>query len=60
MIVGLEAVAGIVVASLAAGFGVGRIKSVKTASAIKAELDNVGDSALAEVKALAADVRKHL
>jgi hypothetical protein len=47
-------------ALLAAGFGVGRIKSVKTASAIKAELDKVGDSALAEVKALAADVRKHL
>ena len=47
-------------ALLVAGFGVGRIKSVKTASAIKAELDKVGDSALAEVKALAADVRKHL
>ena len=47
-------------ALLAAGFGVGRIKSVKTASAIKAELDKVGADVSADVKELVAAIKKHV
>jgi hypothetical protein len=49
-----------VVAALAAGFGLGRVKDAKKLAAVKAELVKVENSVSTEVKKLVADVRKHL
>jgi hypothetical protein len=42
------------------GFGVGRIKSAAKLAAIKAELEKVEASAVADVKALAAKIKSLL
>ena len=50
----------VVVASLAAGFGIGRIKNASKLAAVSAELDKVATSTVAEVKTLVADIKAKL
>ena len=58
--VGFEALVGIVVASLAAGFGLGRIKSKATVSAIESDAKKAGTDVVSGVKDVAADIKKKL
>jgi hypothetical protein len=55
----VPSVAGVVL-SLAAGFGLGRVKDAKKLAAVKAELEKVGADAVAEVKKLVADLKAKL
>jgi hypothetical protein len=49
-----------VVASLVAGFGLGRVKNVAKLAAVKAEVVKVENSAVAEVKSLVAAIKAKL
>lgn len=57
---GLGALAGLVGASLAAGFGVGRIHSKATVSAIESSVKKAGADVETGVKDVAADIKKKL
>jgi hypothetical protein len=50
----------IVVAALAAGFGLGRVKNAAKLAAVKAELVKAETSVVAEVKKLVADIKAKL
>ena len=49
-----------VVASLVAGFGLGRVKNVAKLAAVKTEVEAAEKSVVAEVKAVAAKIKAKL
>ncbi len=51
---------GLVVVGLVAGFGLGRVKNAAKLAAVKAEVEKVEASAVAEVKTLVAAIKAKL